>query len=182
MKKTIIALLLVLAIVSVNVFAEGPVDASTLGNTTSIKVTAGVTGVALFGVSEAALVPADFLSETAFKGKTLSTITKNFTDLTSLKTAQSVGYLSGFNTTNSAVKISVSVSDLVNTDSEDANDIALTVTPSTSENPLIITAANETAGSLASTEITVVATTPAQIDVAPAGKYTATVTFTVSGS
>ena len=173
MKKTFIALLLVLAIVSVNVFAD---DAT-------IIVKASTKGKTLFGVSAVALESSDYASESAFTDKALATIDSTGHALTEFQNeAVNIGYFSGFNTTGTAVMVYVSTKGLVLPfETEGVDDVVIPLTISTDDDndleSLEIPAANHTLGILESTLISVKATTSTDIDVAPAGNYEAVITF-----
>jgi hypothetical protein len=172
MKKTI-AILLVLVIGMVGVWADGVEN--TLGNEAEIVITTSVTPVALFGVSAAALVEADYANATAFNGKVSASITKDIADINTLKALTTVGWLSGFNNTGTKFTLSVSITDLVNQDIATADPLSLTVTPSTNQE---VPAATDVRGKLDSVEIKVQGV-EAEIDLAPAGDYEATITFEV---
>lgn len=166
MKKTFIALLLVLAIVSVNVFAD---DAK-------IIVKASTDGKTLFGVSSTALETSDYASESAFTNAISNSITSGNHNLLSFINDVSVGYLSGFNTTTNDVYLSISTGDGLINDANDSIKIPLTVTPSANQK---INAATTTAGILESVQIKVKGTSSATVESAPAGFYTGTITFAV---
>ena len=167
MKKTFIALLLVLAIVSVNVFAD---DAT-------IVVKASTEGKTLFGVSAAALTPTDYASESAFTNAISNSITSGNHDLLDFINDVSVGYLSGFNTTTSEVYLSISAGDGLINDDNDSIKIALTVSPDENQK---IEAANTTPGTLHSVQIKVKGSSSNDVESAPAGSYTGTITFAVT--
>lgn len=173
MKKTI-AILLVLVIAGVGLFAAGVEGALT--NTATIKVTTSVAGIALFGVSSDALVAADYADATTFTEKVSDTVTKNFTNINDLKTEQTVGYLSGFNSTNASVNLTVGISTLAHTTNMSATPLTLTVSPTVNQ---VVPAATTVRGILESVAIKVTGVT-AEIDLAPAGSYESTITFTVA--
>ena len=176
MKKTI-AILLVLVIGMTGVFAAG-VDGLTDDNTATINLTVSVDEVALFGVSEAALVAADYLSTAAFTAKVNSTMNVATQAMTGFKSAKHIGYLSGINNSLGPVTLDITTTPFTSETASSAS-IGLTVSPTTAT----IVAANSNLGTLASTSITIVETTAGSIDLAPAADdYTATITITVNAS
>lgn len=177
MKKTI-AILLVLVLAGTGLFAAA-VDA-TVGETATITVKTKVDGTALFGVSKNALVVADYLKASTFSSKVKSNVTKNFGNINNLKTEQTVGYLSGFNSTLSDVYIGVGISTLVNQDpGNTATPLTLTLNVDTTTERFKIAKAGAVRGTLSSVEITVIGN-EAAIDLAPQGQYLSTITFTIT--
>lgn len=178
--KKILALLLILVVASVGLFADDPAPVVTPGDATII-ITTTKSGVVLFGVSAAPLASSAFASKTAFSGSGVNTSLEKEIDIENLIEEDGiiVGYFSGFNSTKNAVSVSVTVSPLTNgaLGSESVS-ITLVASNPLEDEEIIIPAATNEREILENTPITVKANS-SEIDLAPEGNYTATITFTV---
>jgi hypothetical protein len=169
MKKTI-AILLVLVIGMVGVFAAASSGLPLSTETSTIDVTSTVTQFALFGVTADTVLDANFASQALFSGAVNTTITKENFDMLTLASAVEVGKLSGINSLATPVSLTITTTDFVS----GSNSIGLTVSP---ESESILAAASSAFGTLKNTSITLVETIPGAAALAPSGDYSATITI-----
>ncbi|MDY0289710.1 MAG: hypothetical protein RBR15_12865 [Sphaerochaeta sp.] len=183
MKKTI-AILLVLILAGFGLFATG-VDGSVLDNKATIKLTTAVTGRALFGVSESKLGDGKFADWETFTNAVADNITTAIADIDTLKEKQTIGWLSGFNNTDSMVYLSASATNLTRTGAvatDPSIELELNVDTAVAGASIQLPGATGgVRGKLDSLKIRVKGNEE-QIGLAPVGTYTATITFTVVGS
>ena len=190
MKKTI-AILLVLVLAGVGLFAVGE-DLTTGNGTAKLIFSTTIAPSVIFGVSEGAI--STFTSSSVFSALVDSSYSSVIT-LANLATSggYTVGYISGFNNTKTAVSIAVSstnlalittaavegVGEVLSTTAIIPIDITAPASHATVTIPAADGTTNPGAPGTLSTEFKVVAT-QADIDLAAAGEYKATITFTAT--
>lgn len=178
MKKTI-AILLVLVIGMVGVFAVDAVPGTVSSNAT-IDLSTVVDGKAAFGLTAhnaTALTATGVASYAAFTAATSDNVDFGTTAMNDFVAGPIVGYLHGFNNYATAVNLAITVTPFTTPDTGlTTASIPLTVSPIAKSIP----AAVAVRGYFINEPLTVTAA-QADVDVAPAsGNYTATVTITVS--
>lgn len=182
MKKTI-AILLVLVIGMVGVFADGATyadaNASPKGDV-KINLTTTVEPFTYFALSAPTLASVDFSSVGAFIGNENLKDTITYTDadhpLTDFANPVNLAKIWGINNTTAEITLTVSTGGFVGAD--ETTTIPLTVSLT---NKKINKAVGTVLGTLASDNIiSAVAATPAQVHTALAQEYTATITIAVS--
>ncbi len=166
MKKSI-AILLILILAGFGLFAA--VDNTKTDAT--IKINSLVTSYSAFGVSTVAVSKDGFKSIANFQKEAKTSIDTGV-DMLKLFEDVSVGFLSGINNTSSAVTLYITIEDLVS----DSAKVPMTVPP---EKTIIAASAKSEFGTLQNTVIKVKETTPGTAALAPAGKYTTTVTISL---
>lgn len=183
MKKTI-AILLVLVIGMVGVFADGA-DAIGASPEASITLTTKINAFAVFGVTKSdasPLVEGDFASLEDFNEKVTTTTTydnreeDDMYEFTNSNSLPVVGYLHGINNQKGDVKLSIKVDPFTSTNP--TGSIPLTVSPT--EKTLEGAGSTGIRGYFMNQPITVHAL-KTDVDLAPASpSYTTTITITVT--
>ena len=168
MKKTIV-------ILSILLIATTAMFATVVDGNKSIIIKAPVEGFAIFGVSTSSVHYTNFKTKALFENAVQTTIEKEIAIL-DLKNDVAVGYLSGINNTASAVSLYVTTSDLVSGN----NTIGLKVVNSYSSS--IPGSSDSKFGTLENTILKIKETTPGAAALAPAGKYEATVTISLTSN
>ena len=164
MKKTI-AILLILALATVGIFAA--VD-NTKADAT-ILINSVVADYSAFGVSADVVNDNGFKSITAFEGSVSSSVPKTV-EMLDLVSYVDVGFLSGINNTSTAVNLNITITDMVS----GTDKVAMLVSPTTAS---IAASDNSKFGTLKNTVISVKEATTGAAALAPAGNYSTTVTI-----
>ncbi|NCB01423.1 MAG: hypothetical protein EOM67_04545 [Spirochaetia bacterium] len=163
MKKTIL-ILTALLLLTTSVFAED--------NNKYILISAPVAEYTVFGVSPAKIDYDYFKSKALFESAIKTSIDKEI-NILDLKGPVDVGYVSAINNTQKTVSVFISTSDLTS----GKNTIGLKVITNYDKIPA---AANSKFGILRGTLLQIQEKTPGASALAPAGKYEATVTISLT--
>ena len=165
MKKTILILLvLVLATFSLT---------ASIGDK-SIIIKAPVEGFTVFGVSSEKVIDANFKTQALFESAVKTSVEKEI-NILALKDAVDVGYLSAINNRSNKVSLYISTSNLVS----GSNTIAIKVMDNYEDIPA---SANSKYGTLKNTLLQIKETVPGAAALAPAGRYEATVTISLTST
>ena len=148
MKKTI-AILLVLVIGMVGVFAAASSGLPSSIETCTIDVTSSVTQFALFGVTTDDVVVGNFASQALFSAAVGTGIDTDIIAMLDFASPVEVGKLSGINSLDTPVSLAITTTALVS----GGNSIALTVSPAIESIPAT---ASSAFGTLKNTVITLV--------------------------
>ena len=167
--KHSIAILLVLVIATFGLFADSTVNNDK--KDASINITSKVSEYSSFGVSLERIGSDSFKSIAMFQDAVQSSVDTDV-DMLSLNSFVGVGFLSGINNTQSEVKLTVAIGELIS-----GNDsVAMVVSPTSA----IITPAKDSKfGTLQNSLIQVKEATTGAAALAPAGDYTTTVTISL---
>ena len=172
MKKTI-AILLVLAIASVGLFAMVAADPTVNDDKkpAAINIYTDVKAFSAFGVSSNKVADKDFNSIARFQEAVQSSIDTKV-DMLSLHDFVDVGFLSGVNNTKGKVDLSITVDQLVSGD----DTVNLVVSP---KEISIDPSKNSKFGTLENLQLKVKESKRGAAALAPAGKYSTTVTISL---
>jgi len=176
MKKTI-AILLVLIIAGVGLFAAAE-DGTILTNTAIIRIETEATGRALFGVSSSALTT-QFSDWSSFNNAvTDDLLVTALADIDDFLTPRGIGWLSGFNSTNTAFSLSATAAPLTDGTYTIPLTLYLGGVVTTTAKTVVPGVTGGIRGKLDSRQVQVKGNA-AQIGLAPVGTYTSTITFEV---
>jgi len=172
MKKSI-AILLVLVLASFGLFAMVAADPSVGNNKrdSSINIYSNVSDFSAFGVSTREINKDGFKSIAKFQAAVNSSIDTKV-DMLDLNSFVNVGFLSGINNTAGAVNLTISIKDLVSVN----NAVAMEVSPTRTT---IDASKNSKFGTLQNTVIKVKEAKSGSAALAPAGRYSTTVTISL---